>query len=133
MCTIFKVFIEFVTVLLLFYVLVFWPRGMWDLSSPNRDWTCTPCIGRRSSNHWTTREVPIYLTFLKNFSWQCCKILEEKIVWMIWYWYDIFIMYGWYIYWYDMIFIIYGWYDIDMIFHLSCMDDMIFIDMIWYL
>ena len=26
----FKVFIEFVTILLLFYVLVFWPRGMWD-------------------------------------------------------------------------------------------------------
>ena len=32
--TIFKVFTEFVTVLFLFYVLVFWPRGMWDLSSP---------------------------------------------------------------------------------------------------
>ena len=30
MWTIFKVFIEFVTVLLLFYVSVFWPRGMWD-------------------------------------------------------------------------------------------------------
>ena len=29
-----------------FYVLVFWPRGMWDLSSPTRDRTCTPCIGR---------------------------------------------------------------------------------------
>ena len=35
--TIFKVFIEFVTVLLLFSVLVFWPRGMWDFSSPTRD------------------------------------------------------------------------------------------------
>ena len=32
-----KVFIEFVTILLLFYVLVFWPRGMWDLSSLTRD------------------------------------------------------------------------------------------------
>ena len=31
MWTIFKVFIEFVTVLLLFYVLVFWPQGMWLL------------------------------------------------------------------------------------------------------
>ena len=30
MCTIFKVLIEFVTILLLFYVLAFWPRGMWD-------------------------------------------------------------------------------------------------------
>ena len=33
----FKVFIEFVTVLLLSYVLVFWPRSMWDLSSLTRD------------------------------------------------------------------------------------------------
>ena len=31
-----KVFIVFVTILLLFYVLVFWPPGMWDLSSPTR-------------------------------------------------------------------------------------------------
>ena len=33
----FKVFIEFVTILLLFYVLVFGPLGMWGLSSPPRD------------------------------------------------------------------------------------------------
>ena len=33
MWTIFKVSVEFVTVLLLFYVLVFWPRSTWDLSS----------------------------------------------------------------------------------------------------
>ena len=58
MWTILKVSIEFVTLLLLFYVLVFWPRGMWDLSSLTRDRTCTPCIGRWSLNHWTTREVP---------------------------------------------------------------------------
>ena len=58
MWTIFKVFIEFVTILLLFYVLVFWPRGMWDLSSPTRNRTRTPFIGRRSLNHWTPREVP---------------------------------------------------------------------------
>ena len=59
MWTIFKVFIESVTILLLFYVLFFWPRDMWDPSSPTRDWTCTPCIGKRSLNHWTAREVPI--------------------------------------------------------------------------
>ena len=58
MWTIFKLFIEFVTVLLLFYVLVFWLQGMWDLSSLTRDQTHTPCIGRRSLNHWTIREVP---------------------------------------------------------------------------
>ena len=51
MWIIFQVFIEFVTILLLFYVLVFWPRGMWDLSSPTRDGTCTLCIGRQSLNH----------------------------------------------------------------------------------
>ena len=32
---------------------------MWDLSSLTRVRTRTPCIGRRSLNHWTTREVPI--------------------------------------------------------------------------
>ena len=32
--------------------------GMWDLSSPTRDQTCTPCIDRWSLYYWTTREVP---------------------------------------------------------------------------
>ena len=32
---------------------------MWDLSSPTRDRTRIPCIGRQILNHWTTREVPI--------------------------------------------------------------------------
>ena len=50
MWTILKTFIEFVTILLLFYVLVFWPGSMGDLSSPARDQTHTiysqggPCI-----------------------------------------------------------------------------------------
>ena len=44
--TIFKVFIEFVTILLLFYILVFGSCSMWDLSFPTSDQTCTPCIGR---------------------------------------------------------------------------------------
>ena len=26
----------------------FWPQGMWNLSSPSRDQTCTPCMERRS-------------------------------------------------------------------------------------
>ena len=67
----FKVFIEFVAKLLLLYVLVFWPQGMWDLSSLTKDRTCTPCIGRRSLNHWTAREVPwssIFYTPLPSFS-----------------------------------------------------------------
>ena len=39
-------------------VLLFWLRGVWNLSSPTRDGICTPCVGRRSPKHWTTREVP---------------------------------------------------------------------------
>ena len=56
--TIFKVFIGFVIILLLFYVLVFWPRGMWDLSFLTRDCTLALCIGKGSLNHWTIRKVP---------------------------------------------------------------------------
>ena len=56
MWTIFKVFIECVTILLLFSVSISWPRGTWDLSSPTRDRTCTPCTERWSPNHWTARE-----------------------------------------------------------------------------
>ena len=40
--TIFTIFTEFITILLLLYVLAFCPRGMWDLSSPTRDWTRAP-------------------------------------------------------------------------------------------
>ena len=43
MRTIFKVFMEFVTILLLFYVSVFWLPGMWQ----TRNQTCTLYIGRR--------------------------------------------------------------------------------------
>ena len=39
MWTILMVFTEFVTILLLFSVLVFWPGGIWDLSSLTRDRT----------------------------------------------------------------------------------------------
>ena len=35
--TFLKVFIDFVTILLLFYALVFWLRDMWDPSSMTRD------------------------------------------------------------------------------------------------
>ena len=42
----------------LFSVLVFQPRGIWCLSSPNGDQTYTFYIGRQSLNHWATREVP---------------------------------------------------------------------------
>ena len=44
-CGPFKKSIEFITILLLFYVLGFRPWAMWDLSFLTKDWTCTPCIG----------------------------------------------------------------------------------------
>ena len=57
MWTIFKVFIEFVTILFVF-CFGFWLQDTWDLSSLNRDWTHTPCIRRWSLNHWTARDSP---------------------------------------------------------------------------
>ena len=38
--------------------LVFWMWGLKDLSTLTREQTCTPCIGRQSLNHQTTRESP---------------------------------------------------------------------------
>ena len=58
MWAIFKVFIELITIILLFYVLVFCPRGMRDLSSLTRDRTCTSCIRRWGLNNWTDWETP---------------------------------------------------------------------------
>ena len=68
MWTIFKVFMEFVTILLLFYVLVFWLRGMWHLSSQTRAQTRVPCIGRQTLNHCATREaLKMFYFSLKNY------------------------------------------------------------------
>ena len=60
MWTNFKAFIEFVTIWLLFYVLVLWPWDMWDLSPTTKDWTHSPCIGRQNLNHWTARKSIIF-------------------------------------------------------------------------
>ena len=37
-----KVFIEFVTILLLFYVLVLWPQGMWESQFPDQGLNLRP-------------------------------------------------------------------------------------------
>ena len=39
------------------------PQGMCDLSSPTRDHTHMPCIGRQTPNHGPTREVSGYFRF----------------------------------------------------------------------
>ena len=58
MWIIFKVFVEFVTILLVFYVLGFCLQGMWDLNCPARNQTCTPCARSCCLNHQPLREVP---------------------------------------------------------------------------
>ena len=45
----------------------FWSQDLWDLSSLTRDPICTPCIGRWSFNHRTTKEVP-WLSLYQWFS-----------------------------------------------------------------
>ena len=64
MLTIFKDFIECVTILLLFYVSVFQPWDMWDRSPPTRDPTLSPCTGMQSLNHWTTQGSPLLFLFI---------------------------------------------------------------------
>ena len=39
------------------------PPRVGDFSSPTRDQTHAPCIGRQSLNHWTAREVQQSVTF----------------------------------------------------------------------
>ena len=51
MWSIFKVFIEFVTIFFLFYVLVFWLQCMWDLSFPTG---IEPTPSALEGEVWTT-------------------------------------------------------------------------------
>ena len=77
MWIIFKVFIEFVTIVLLFVKFCFfWPKGMWGLSSLTKDGICTTCVGKQDLNPWTTREVPPII--LDKGLWTCiiASILE---------------------------------------------------------
>ena len=50
-------FSEFVTILFVFYVLVFWLGDMWDLSFSTRDQACTRWFGRQSLNPWAAKGV----------------------------------------------------------------------------
>ena len=67
-----RVLVEFVTALLLFSVWVFLLWDMWDLSSLIRYKTHSPCIGRRSFNDWTAREVTskVYFSLLQCERWR---------------------------------------------------------------
>ena len=59
-----KVFIEFVTILLLlFYVLVFWLWGIWDLSSLTGIKPSPSVLKVQSLDHWIPIEVPCHAHF----------------------------------------------------------------------
>ena len=64
--------------LLLFYVLVFWLRGMWGLSSPTRDRIHAPCFGSGNLNCWTIREVPPSL-FLEIFPYSSNEVFLIRL------------------------------------------------------
>ena len=69
MWTIFKVFIEFVTILLLFYVLVFWSQNMRDLAPQPGIKPEPPTLESKVLiNHWITREVLTHKDLTTNHS-----------------------------------------------------------------
>ena len=82
MWTSFKVFIECVIVLLLFYVLVFCLGGMWVFSPQPGIEPTPPCIGRGSLNPWTTGSSSEPLKKKKNFlfknNYRLIKSCTEK-------------------------------------------------------
>ena len=49
--------------------------NVWDLSSPNRDWTFVLWLARQILNHWTAREVPPALF--------CCSFALLGMKWTI--------------------------------------------------
>ena len=57
------------------------PWAMWDISSPVRDWTHVPCIGRQILNHWTTKKV---LTVGINFKLYCGQALAHLSYFSCW-------------------------------------------------
>ena len=63
MWTFFKVFIEFVTIGLLFYAFFFYLKACGILAYSIRDGTHTPGIGRKRLNYWTAREVPLFVCY----------------------------------------------------------------------
>ena len=51
------------------------PRGVWDLSSPTRDWTCA--LGAWSLHRWIAREVPG--RYLASCSWDLRAVGNSSI------------------------------------------------------
>ena len=68
MWTIFKVFIECVTILFLFNVLFFKPQGIRNLNSLSRDWTRISCIERWVLSKGPPGMFPISVFFTSKYS-----------------------------------------------------------------
>lgn len=62
--TIFKAYVEFVTILFPFYVCFFGQEAC-EILPPTRDQTHIPCIGRWNSNHWTIRK-SLWFSFIHD-------------------------------------------------------------------
>ena len=75
---------EFIMILLLLSVWIFWSWVMWDLSSATRGWICTLCIGRWRLKHWTTREVPKFIFNWRIITLQCCIGFYCTAMWISW-------------------------------------------------
>ena len=76
MWTIFKIFIEFVTILFLFYVLDFWARGMWDLSSLDQGSNLHPL-------HWKVKSFFFFFNLI-SFTSVFFKILFIYLFIYLW-------------------------------------------------
>ena len=62
----FKPLLNFLQYCFCFMFWIFWPWGMWHLSSLTGDWTHTSCIWRWSLNQWTVREVLLFFLRPRN-------------------------------------------------------------------
>ena len=65
------------------------PHSMWDLSSPNKDWTCTPCIGNavitldsRGSPLIFIFKLPYSVSYLQ-LSWLLSQIWNHRNIFIL--------------------------------------------------
>ena len=63
--------------------LFFWPWGIWDLSSLNKDQTHDACIGRWGLHRWTIREVPVPQFFILGIYPEVELLSHMRILFLI--------------------------------------------------
>ena len=76
----------FLFLIYLILFVYFWPHQatgkIQDLSSPARYQTCTPCIGRHSLHHWTSRGVPTTVACYSYYS-HIYKTITQQILYFL--------------------------------------------------